>query len=130
MTKHKQFKPVDEQIAYLRKGSAEIIREEDLRAKLEASAKTGKPLRVKLGVDPTAPDLHLGHMVVIEKLRQFQILGHTAIFLIGDFTAMVGDPTGQSETRPPLSREQVEANAKTYLKQVFKILDREKTAIR
>jgi tyrosyl-tRNA synthetase len=130
MTTKKQFKPVDEQIAYLRKGAAEIIREEDLRAKLEASAKSGKPLRVKLGVDPTAPDLHLGHTVVLRKLKHFQDMGHTAIFLVGDFTAMVGDPTGQSETRPPLTREQVDANAKTYLEQVYKILDRGNTEVR
>jgi tyrosyl-tRNA synthetase len=130
MTTHKQFKPVDEQIAYLRKGAAEVIREEDLRAKLEASAKSGKPLRVKLGVDPTAPDLHLGHTVVLRKLKHFQDLGHTAIFLVGDFTAMVGDPTGQSETRPPLTREQVDANAKTYLEQVYKILSKENTEVR
>jgi tyrosyl-tRNA synthetase len=130
MTTKKHFKPVDEQIAYLRKGAAEIIREADLRAKLEASAKTGKPLRVKLGVDPTAPDLHLGHTVVLRKLKHFQDLGHTAIFLVGDFTAMVGDPTGQSETRPPLTREQVDANAKTYLEQVYKILDRQNTEVR
>jgi tyrosyl-tRNA synthetase len=121
---------VDEQLAYLRKGAAEIIREEDLRAKLEASRKSGKPLRVKLGVDPTAPDLHLGHTVVLRKLKHFQDLGHTAIFLVGDFTAMVGDPTGQSETRPPLTREQVDTNAKTYLDQVYKILSREKTEVR
>ncbi len=130
MTMKHQFKPVDEQLAYLRKGAAEIIREEDLRAKLEASLKSGKPLRVKLGVDPTAPDLHLGHTVVLRKLKHFQDLGHTAIFLIGDFTAMVGDPTGQSETRPPLTREQVDANAKTYLEQVYKILSRENTEVR
>ncbi len=130
MTTKKHFLPVDDQIAYLRKGAAEIIREEDLRAKLEASAKSGKPLRVKLGVDPTAPDLHLGHTVVLRKLKHFQDLGHTAIFLVGDFTAMVGDPTGQSETRPPLSREQVDANAKTYLEQVYKILDRDATEVR
>jgi tyrosyl-tRNA synthetase len=130
MTTKRQFKPVDEQIAYLRKGAAEIIREEDLRAKLEASAKAGKPLRVKLGVDPTAPDLHLGHTVVLRKLKHFQDLGHTAIFLVGDFTAMVGDPTGQSETRPPLTREQVDANAKTYLEQVYKILNKENTEVR
>jgi len=130
MTMKHEFKPIDEQIAYLRKGSAEIIREEDLRAKLEASRKSGTPLRVKLGVDPTAPDLHLGHTVVLRKLKHFQDLGHTAIFLIGDFTAMVGDPTGQSETRPPLTREQVEANAKTYLEQVYKILNREATEVR
>jgi tyrosyl-tRNA synthetase len=130
MTMMHEFKPIDEQIAYLRKGAAEIIREEDLRAKLEASRKSGTPLRVKLGVDPTAPDLHLGHTVVLRKLKHFQDLGHTAIFLIGDFTAMVGDPTGQSETRPPLTREQVEANAKTYLEQVYKILHREATEVR
>jgi tyrosyl-tRNA synthetase len=125
-----KFKPVAEQLAYLKKGAAEIIREEELRAKLERSLKTAKPLRAKLGLDPTAPDLHLGHTVVIRKLKHFQDLGHTAVFLIGDFTAMVGDPTGQSETRPPLSREQVNANAKTYLDQVYKILDREKTEVR
>jgi len=128
MTRTK-FKPVDEQLAHLRKGAAEIIREDELKAKLENSRKTGKPLRVKLGVDPTAPDIHLGHMVVLHKLKHFQMQGHTAIFLIGDFTAMVGDPTGQSETRPALSREQVMANAKTYLAQVFKILDKKKTKI-
>src|SRR5487761_584363 len=130
MTTKKQFKPVDEQLAYLRKGAAEIIREEDLRAKLGASLKSGKPLRVKLGVDPTAPDLHLGHTVVLRKLKHFQDEGHTAIFLVGDFTAMDGDPTGQSETRPPLTREQVRANAQTYLEQVYKILDRERTEVR
>jgi tyrosyl-tRNA synthetase len=124
------FKAVSEQLAYLKKGSAEIIREAELQTKLEKSAKAGKPLRVKLGVDPTAPDLHLGHTVVIRKLKHFQEMGHTAVFLIGDFTAMVGDPTGQSETRPPLTREQVKANAETYLEQVFKILDRDKTEIR
>jgi tyrosyl-tRNA synthetase len=130
MTAKPQFDPVEKQLAYLKKGVAEIIREEDLRAKLEASYKSGKPLRVKLGVDPTAPDLHLGHTVVLRKLKHFQDLGHTAIFLVGDFTAMVGDPTGQSETRPPLSREQVDANAKTYLGQVYKILGRDKTEVR
>jgi tyrosyl-tRNA synthetase len=124
------FKPVAEQLAYLKKGSAEIIREAELQTKLEKAAKTGKPLRVKLGVDPTAPDIHLGHTVVIRKLKHFQEMGHTAVFLIGDFTAMVGDPTGQSETRPPLTREQVNANATTYLEQVFKILDRDKTEVR
>jgi tyrosyl-tRNA synthetase len=124
------FKPVDEQIAYLKKGVAEIIREEDLKSKLEHSAKTGTPLRVYLGVDPTAPDIHLGHTVVIRKLKHFQDLGHTAIFLIGDFSAMIGDPTGRSETRPPLTREEVQVNAKTYLDQVFKILDPEKTEVR
>jgi len=124
------FKPVDEQLAYLKKGVAEIIREEDLKAKLEQSAKTGKPMRVYLGVDPTAPDIHLGHTVVLRKLKHFQDLGHTAIFLIGDFSAMIGDPTGQSETRPPLTREQVDANSKTYLAQVFKLLDPQKTEVR
>ncbi|HEV2350137.1 MAG TPA: tyrosine--tRNA ligase [Terriglobia bacterium] len=121
---------VDEQLAYLTKGAEETIRVEELRTKLEASARTGRPLRAKLGVDPTAPDLHLGHTVVIRKLKHFQDLGHTAVFLVGDFTALVGDPTGQSETRPPLSREQVQENAKTYLAQVFKILDPKKTEVR
>jgi tyrosyl-tRNA synthetase len=125
-----KFKPVEEQLAYLRKGAAEIIREDELKAKLEQSTKTGKPLRVYLGVDPTAPDIHLGHTVVLRKLKQFQDMGHTAIFLIGDFSAMIGDPTGQSETRPPLKREQVEKNAETYLQQVFKILDKTKTEVR
>jgi tyrosyl-tRNA synthetase len=127
---HTQFKSVDEQLAYLKKGTAEIIREDELKAKIANSLNKGKPLRAKLGVDPTAPDIHLGHTVVIRKLKHFQDLGHTAVFLIGDFTALVGDPTGQSETRPPLSREQVAANAKTYLEQVFKILDRDKTEVR
>ncbi|HEV2420341.1 MAG TPA: tyrosine--tRNA ligase [Candidatus Acidoferrales bacterium] len=123
-------KSVDGQLAYLRKGAAEIIREEELRAKLEQCAKSGKPLRVYLGVDPTAPDIHLGHTVVIRKLKHFQDMGHIAIFLVGDFSAMIGDPTGQSETRPPLTREQVVANAKTYLDQVYKILDPSKTEVR
>ncbi len=123
------FAPVDEQLAYIRKGSAEIIRESELRAKLEKSHASGKPLRVKLGMDPTAPDLHLGHTVVLRKLKHFQDLGHTVIFLIGDFTGMIGDPTGRSVTRPPLSREQIEQNAETYKAQVFKILDAEKTVI-
>src|SRR5271157_2363166 len=123
------FAPVDEQLTYLNKGAAEIIREADLRAKLEKSRATGKPLRVKLGMDPTAPDLHLGHTVVLRKLKHFQDLGHTAIFLIGDFTGMIGDPTGRSATRPPLTREQIEENAETYKAQVFKILDPQKTVI-
>src|SRR3954465_9418694 len=114
---------IDEQLAFLRKGAVEIIREEDLRAKLERSAKSGKPLRVKLGADPTAPDIHLGHTVVIRKLKAFQDLGHTVIFLIGDFTGMIGDPTGKSVTRPPLSREETAANAETYKAQIFKLLD-------
>jgi tyrosyl-tRNA synthetase len=123
------FAPVDEQLTYLKKGSAEIVRESDLRAKLEKSRATGKPLRVKLGMDPTAPDLHLGHTVVLRKLKHFQDLGHTAIFLIGDFTGMIGDPTGRSVTRPPLTREQIEQNAETYKTQVFKILDPKTTVI-
>ncbi len=124
------FKPVAEQLAHLKKGVAEIIREDELKTRLEKSFKTGVPLRVYLGVDPTAPDIHLGHTVVLRKLKHFQDMGHTAIFLIGDFSAMIGDPTGRSETRPPLSREEVDANAKTYLDQVFKILDKDKTEVR
>jgi tyrosyl-tRNA synthetase len=130
MTPAQKFLPVEEQLVRLRRGAAEIIREEELAAKLAQSAQAGRPLRVKLGVDPTAPDLHLGHTVVLRKLRHFQELGHTAIFLIGDFSAMIGDPTGQSETRPPLTREQVQANAQTYLAQVAKILDPQKTEVR
>jgi tyrosyl-tRNA synthetase len=123
------FAPVDEQLTYIKKGSAEIIRESELRAKLEKSRALGKPLRVKLGMDPTAPDLHLGHTVVLRKLKHFQDLGHTAIFMIGDFTGMIGDPTGRSATRPPLTREQIEQNAETYKAQVFKILDPQKTVV-
>jgi tyrosyl-tRNA synthetase len=130
MTAPQKFRPVDEQLTALRRGAAEIIPEEELRAKLERSRVSDTPLRVKLGVDPTAPDLHLGHTVVLRKLKHFQDEGHTAIFLVGDFTAMVGDPTGQSETRPPLTREQVQANAQTYLEQVYKLLDRERTEVR
>jgi len=129
-SKSSAFKSVDEQLAYLKKGVAEIIPEAELKTKLENSVKTGKPLRVYLGVDPTAPDIHLGHTVVLRKLKHFQDLGHTAIFLIGDFSAMIGDPTGRSETRPPLSREEVDVNAKTYLAQVFKLLDPQKTEVR
>ena len=121
---------IDEQLSYLKKGAVDVIREEDLRAKLESSAKTGRPLRVKLGADPTAPDIHIGHTVVIRKLRAFQDLGHTAIFLIGDFTGMIGDPSGKNTTRPPLTREEILANAETYKKQIFKLLDPEKTEIR
>src|SRR3977135_762162 len=124
------FKPVAEQLAYLKKGSAEIIREAELQTKLEKSARTGKPLRVKLGVDPTAPDIHLGHTVVIRKLRAFQELGHTVIFLIGDFTGLIGDPSGNSATRPQLTREEINANAETYKQQIFKLLDPEKTEMR
>jgi tyrosyl-tRNA synthetase len=121
---------IDEQIAYLKKGTVELIREEDLRKKLERSAKTGKPLRIKLGADPTAPDIHIGHTVVIRKLRAFQELGHTVIFLIGDFTGLIGDPSGKNTTRPPLTREEINANAETYKTQIFKLLDKEKTEIR
>ena len=121
---------LDEQLAYLRKGSTEIIREEELQKKLANSQKTGKPLRVKLGVDPTAPDIHLGHTVVLRKLKHFQDLGHTAIFMIGDFTGMIGDPSGRNATRPPLTREEILANAETYKQQVFKILDPERTEMR
>ncbi len=120
---------LDEQIAYLTKGAEETIRVEELRAKLERSAKTGKPLRVKAGFDPTAPDIHLGHTVLIRKLRHFQNLGHTVIFLIGDFTGLIGDPSGQNVTRKPMTSEEVAANAETYKKQVFKILDPEKTVV-
>ncbi len=120
---------IEEQLEYLKRGVVDLIREDDLRRKLARSAETGHPLRVKLGADPTAPDLHLGHTVVLRKLRQFQELGHTVIFLIGDFTGMIGDPTGRSVTRPPLSREEIEANAETYKQQVFKILDPERTVI-
>jgi len=123
------FPAVDEQLAYLKKGAAEIVKESELREKLERSRASGRPLRVKLGMDPTAPDLHLGHTVILRKLKHFQDLGHTAIFLIGDFTGMIGDPTGRSATRPPLSREQIEQNAETYKAQVFKILDPQKTVI-
>ena len=120
---------VDEQLEYLRKGTVEIIRESELRAKLEHAAKSGKPLRVKLGVDPTAPDIHLGHTVVIRKLRAFQELGHTVVFLIGDFTGLIGDPSGNSATRPQLTRDEINANAETYKQQIFKLLDPEKTVI-
>ena len=123
------FPPVDEQLAYIKKGAAEIIRESELREKLENSRKTGKPLRVKAGFDPTAPDLHLGHTVLIRKLKHFQDMGHTVIFLIGDFTGMIGDPTGRSATRPPLSVEEIARNAETYKAQVFKILDSKKTVV-
>src|SRR5512146_707974 len=124
------FAPVDEQLTYLKKGAAEIIRESDLRAKLERSRATGKPLRVKLGMDPTAPDLHLGHTVLLRKMKHFQDLGHTAIFLIGDVTGLIGDPTGRNVTRPPMTRDEIARNAETYKAQVFKILDPQQTEIR
>jgi tyrosyl-tRNA synthetase len=118
-----------EQLDLLRRGTKAIVTEEELRTKLERSVRTGAPLVVKVGFDPTAPDLHLGHTVVIHKMRQFQELGHTIYFVIGDFTGMIGDPTGKSETRKPLTREEIEANAQTYRDQVFKILDPEQTRV-
>jgi tyrosyl-tRNA synthetase len=121
---------IDEQLAYLTKGMAEIIREEDLRQRLVEAAATGRRLRVKVGFDPTAPDLHLGHTVLLRKMKHFQDLGHTVIFLIGDMTGIIGDPTGRNVTRPPITREGIEQNAETYKTQVFKILDREKTEVR
>src|SRR5918912_836036 len=121
---------IDEQLEFLRKGAVEIIRAEDLRAKLEKGAREGRPLRVKFGADPTAPDIHLGHTVAIRKLRHFQELGHTVIFLIGDFTGLIGDPSGKSATRPQLTREEINANAETYKKQIFKLLDPDQTEIR
>src|ERR687898_2963002 len=121
---------IDEQLAFLKKGTVDLIREEDLKAKLEKSAQTGWPLRIKLGLDPTAPDIHLGHTVVIRKLRAFQELGHLVIFLIGDFTGLIGDPSGKSATRPQLTRDEINANAETYKKQIFKLLDPSKTELR
>jgi tyrosyl-tRNA synthetase len=124
------FLPVEEQLDLLQKGAAEIIRVSDLRERLEKSRQTGAPLRVKAGFDPTAPDLHLGHTVLMRKLKHFQDLGHQVIFLVGDFTSLIGDPSGRSVTRKPLTREQIDENAKTYTEQVFRILDREKTEVR
>ncbi len=120
---------LDEQLAYLTKGCVDVVRREDLRGKLERAAKTGTPLTVKVGFDPTAPDLHLGHTVLIRKMKHFQDLGHRVVFLIGDFTGLIGDPTGRSKTRPPLTREAIDANAETYKQQVFKLLDAEKTVV-
>jgi tyrosyl-tRNA synthetase len=120
---------IKEQLAYLTKGAEETIRIEDLAVKLERARKTGTPLRVKAGFDPTAPDIHLGHTVLIRKLKHFQDLGHTVIFLIGDFTGLIGDPSGRNVTRPPMTPEEIAANAETYKKQVFKILDPEKTVV-
>ncbi|VAX33188.1 Tyrosyl-tRNA synthetase, partial [hydrothermal vent metagenome] len=120
---------VQEQLKVIRRGASEVIDEKELALQLEKSIKTGRPLRVKAGFDPTAPDLHLGHTVLLQKMKQFQDLGHEAIFLIGDFTGMIGDPTGKSETRKSLTVEEVQANAKTYLEQVFKILDANKTTV-
>ncbi len=124
------FPPVEQQLAYLKKGLAELIREEDLRERLAASAKEGRPIRVKAGFDPTAPDLHLGHTVLLRKLKHFQDLGHQVIFLIGDMTGLIGDPTGRNITRPPMTREEINQNAETYKAQVFKILDQAKTEVR
>jgi len=124
------FPPVEQQLAYLKKGLAELIREEDLRERLAASAKNDKPLRVKAGFDPTAPDLHLGHTVLLRKMKHFQDLGHTVIFLIGDMTGLIGDPTGRNVTRPPMTRDDIARNAETYKEQVFKILDPQKTEVR
>jgi len=121
---------VDEQLSYLTKGLAEIIRAEDLRERLVEAAKAGRPLRVKAGFDPTAPDLHLGHTVLLRKMKHFQDLGHTVIFLIGDMTGLIGDPTGRNVTRPPMTREAIQENAETYKAQVFKVLDPQKTEIR
>ena len=123
------LKSLEEQLALIKQGCQEIIREEDLKARLQEAIATGKPLRIKAGFDPTAPDLHLGHTVLIQKLKHFQDLGHQVIFLIGDFTGLIGDPSGKSETRPPLTEAEVQANAATYERQIFKILDREKTLI-
>jgi tyrosyl-tRNA synthetase len=124
------FAPVEDQLALLQKGAAEIIPLDDLRTRLEASRRTGTPLRIKAGFDPTAPDLHLGHTVLMRKLRHFQQLGHTVIFLIGDSTALIGDPTGKSATRKQLTQEEIDANAETYKHQVFKILDEARTEVR
>ena len=121
---------IDEQLNYLKKGLAELIREDELRGRLIQSEKTGRPLRIKAGFDPTAPDLHLGHTVLLRKMKHFQDLGHTVIFLIGDMTGLIGDPTGRNATRPPMTREEIKRNAETYKAQVFKILDPHKTEIR
>jgi tyrosyl-tRNA synthetase len=124
------FAAVDEQLDLITKGAAEIIPLEALRERIAQSRASGAPMRIKAGFDPTAPDLHLGHTVLIRKLRHFQQLGHTVIFLIGDSTALIGDPTGRNVTRKPLSQEEIDANAETYKAQVFKILDAEKTEVR
>ena len=124
-----KFLPVEEQLKVIKRGAVEVIPEEELKSKLEKSYKENKPLNIKLGCDPTRPDLHLGHSVVLRKLAQFQQLGHKAILIIGDFTAMIGDPSGRNATRPPLTFEEAKANAETYLKQAYKILDKEKTEI-
>ncbi|HBE44027.1 MAG TPA: tyrosine--tRNA ligase, partial [Deltaproteobacteria bacterium] len=121
---------IEKEVEIIKRGAVDLVSEDELREKLKKSHSEKRPLRVKLGLDPTAPDLHLGHTVVLQKLKQFQDSGHTAIFLIGDFTGMIGDPTGRIETRPAISKEELLENAETYKKQVFKILDPEKTEIR
>jgi tyrosyl-tRNA synthetase len=121
---------LDEQFAVLTAGCVDVVRPSDLRAKLERVIKTGRPLVVKVGFDPTAPDLHLGHTVLIRKMKDFQDLGHTVVYVVGAFTALIGDPTGRSKTRPPLSREEIDRNAETYKMQIFKILDPAKTQVR
>src|SRR5215208_5134494 len=120
---------IDEQVTYLTKGCVDVVRAADLRAKLERARKTGQPLVVKVGFDPTAPDLHLGHTVLIRKMKQFQDLGHTVVFVVGDFTASIGDPTGRSKTRPPLSADEIARNAESYKTQVFKVLDASRTVV-
>src|SRR5215468_441349 len=121
--------PVEEQLEHIRRGAVDIIREEELLEKLKRAQKTGKPLRVKAGFDPTAPDIHVGHTVLIRKMKHFQDLGHTVIFLIGDFTGMIGDPSGRSATRKQLTKDEILRNAETYKQQIFKILDPERTVI-
>ncbi len=123
------MKPVKEQLEYLKKGCVEIIQEKELEAKLARSLKEKKPLRVKAGFDPTAPDIHLGHTVLLRKMKHFQDMGHDVIFLIGDFTGLIGDPSGRSTTRPPMTREEINKNAETYKIQIFKILDPKRTII-
>ena len=123
------MKDVEEQFKYLKKGCVEIIQEKELKAKLTRSLKEHRPLKVKTGFDPTAPDIHLGHTVLLRKMKHFQDLGHDVIFLIGDFTGLIGDPSGRSSTRPPMTREEIKKNAETYKTQIFKILDRKKTII-
>src|SRR5215475_2194712 len=130
MAESSSFPPVDEQIDLLKRGAVDLVDEAQLRAKLERSRKTGTPLTVKTGFDPSSPDLHLGHTVLLRKMKHFQDLGHRVVFLIGDFTGMIGDPTGKSKTRPQLTREEVAANAETYKRQVFKILHPDKTEVR
>src|SRR5215467_12832418 len=130
MSESAQTLSLDQQVALLARGTLQIVPENGLRTKLENAAKRGKPLVVKLGLDPTAPDIHLGFAVVLRKLRQFQDLGHTVVIIIGDYTALIGDPSGRSATRPMLSEEEIRANATTYVDQLTRILDRERTVVR